>query len=54
MMITLRQGDLSSYYPIVRSSPVFMVIVSVLFLGESYSWLLIIGIACVLGGAFVL
>jgi len=54
LMVTLRQGDLSSYYPIVRSSPVFVVSVSVLFLGKSYSWLLLTGVACVLSGAIAL
>jgi drug/metabolite transporter (DMT)-like permease len=54
LIITLKKGDLSSYYPIVRSSPLFIVIVSVLFLGQSYSWSLVVGIACVLLGAFAL
>ena len=54
LVITLRRGDLSSYYPIVRSSPLFIVIVGVLFLGHSYSWELLAGIACVLIGAFAL
>jgi len=54
LIITLRRGDLSSYYPIVRSSPLIIVIVGVLFLGQSYSWSLLGGIACVLAGAFAL
>lgn len=54
LIITLRHGDLSSYYPIVRSSPLIIVLVGVLFLGQSYSWTVLGGIACVLGGAFVL
>jgi drug/metabolite transporter (DMT)-like permease len=54
LIFTLRHGDLSSYYPIVRSSPLFIVIVGVLFLGLSYSAVLLAGIACVLVGAFAL
>jgi len=54
LIVTLRRGDLSSYYPIVRSSPLFIVVVGVLFLGQSYSWYLLAGIACVLIGAFAL
>jgi len=54
LIITLRHGDLSSYYPIVRSSPLIVVIIGVLFLGESYSWMLLAGVACVLVGAFIL
>ncbi|MBL6930443.1 MAG: hypothetical protein ISR46_03005 [Rhodospirillales bacterium] len=54
LIITLRQGDLSSYYPIVRSSPLIIVIIGVLFLEQTYSWSLLGGIACVLIGAFAL
>ncbi len=54
LIFTLRHGDLSTYYPIVRSSPLFIVAVGVLVLGEIYSWTLLAGIACVLVGAFVL
>ncbi len=54
LIATLRRGDLSSYYPIVRSSPLFVVIVGVIFLGHSYSAVMLGGIACVLVGAFVL
>ena len=34
---TLARGDLSAYYPIIRASPVFIVIVGVVFLGRHYS-----------------
>ncbi|MBT4932154.1 MAG: hypothetical protein HOL66_10755 [Rhodospirillaceae bacterium] len=54
LTITLRRGDLSSYYPIVRSSPLVIVTIGVLFLDQSYSWTLLAGIACVLIGAFAL
>ena len=52
--LTLRHGDLSAYYPIVRSSPLFIVVVGVLFLGHSYSTPVLAGIAMVLVGAFLL
>ena len=51
---TFRRGDLSAYYPISRSSPLFIVVVGFLFLGESYSAALLAGIALVLAGAFAL
>ena len=51
---TLRRGDLSAYYPIARSSPLFIVVVGFLFLGESYSAALLAGIVLVLAGAFAL
>ena len=54
LVITLRRGDLSAYYPIIRSSPLFIVVAGVLFLGERYAWPFLIGIALVLIGAFFL
>lgn len=51
---TLRRGDLSAYYPIVRSSPVFIVIAGFLFLGETYSIFTIGGILLVVAGGFLL
>jgi len=54
LISTLQRGDLSLYYPIIRSSPLFIVAVGLLFLDYSYSWSLLIGIACVLVGAFAL
>ena len=54
LIVTLRYGDLSSYYPIVRSSPLIVVIIGVLFLGQSYASTLLAGVACVLVGAFAL
>lgn len=50
---TLRRGDLSTYYPIIRSSPVFIVAVG-LVLGQSYPLVLLLGIALVVIGAFFL
>lgn len=50
----LKRGDLSAYYPIARSSPLFIVVVGFVVLGESYSAALLTGIALVLAGAFAL
>ena len=54
LAMTLKRGDLSAYYPIARSSPLFIVAAGFLFLGESYSAALIAGIVLVLAGAFAL
>jgi drug/metabolite transporter (DMT)-like permease len=54
LVLTLRRGDLSVYYPIIRSSPLFIVLVGVLLLGERYAISLLLGIALVLCGAFLL
>ena len=51
---TLRRGDLSAYYPIIRSSPVFVVVVSVIFLGQTYPLIVVLGIAMVIGGGILL
>ncbi|WP_282605426.1 DMT family transporter [Pelagibius sp. Alg239-R121] len=51
---TLKRGDLSAYYPIIRASPVFVVIVGVLLLGQTYSPILLLGIALAVAGAFLL
>ena len=51
---TLRHGDFSIYYPITRSSPLFVVIVGFFFLGHQYTLTLILGFALVLVGAFLL
>jgi len=54
LVLTLRRGDLSVYYPIIRSSPLFIVLIGYLLLGERYSTSLLLGIALVLGAAFLL
>jgi drug/metabolite transporter (DMT)-like permease len=54
LVLTLRRGDLSIYYPIIRSSPLFIVCVGFFVLGERYSGILLLGIASVLVGAFYL
>lgn len=51
---TLSRGDLSSYYPIIRASPVFIVIVGVVLLGASYSWYVLLGMAMAIAGGFLL
>ncbi len=48
------EGDLSIVYPLIRSSPVFLVLWAVLFLGERFTSFGLAGIALVLGGVFVL
>ena len=49
---TYRDGDFSSYYPITRADPLFIAIISFLFLGKLYSFILIFGIILVFIGAF--
>lgn len=51
---TLNRGDLSAYYPIIRASPVFIVIAGVAFLGYSYSWEVLLGIFMAVAGGFIL
>ncbi len=53
-LLALKKGDLSVYYPIIRSSPVFIVIVGWAFLDLSISWALCGGIAVVLAGVFLI
>jgi drug/metabolite transporter (DMT)-like permease len=54
LVMTLRRGDLSAYYPIIRSSPAVIVLFGFLALGERYSLILLAGIALVLVGGFLL
>ena len=54
VVLALRTGDLSIYYPIARSSPLFVVIVGFLFLGHSYSPMMLGGVGLILVGAFLL
>ena len=51
---TLSRGDLSAYYPIIRASPVFIVLVGVSVLGATYSLYVLLGIAMAVAGAFLL
>jgi drug/metabolite transporter (DMT)-like permease len=54
LQATLRRGDLSVFYPIARSSPLFIVVVGVTLLGHRYSWTMLGGIVMVLAGAGML
>lgn len=54
LVATLRRGDLSAYYPIIRSSPAAIVLIGFLFLGQQYAPILLAGIALVLVGGFLL
>ncbi|MFQ5995129.1 MAG: EamA family transporter [Acidiferrobacterales bacterium] len=54
VVATLRHGDFSIYYPIMRSSPLYVVVVSALVLGHRYSVSMLFGIALVLISAFFL
>lgn len=51
---TFSRGDLSIYYPITRSSPLYIVLIGVLFLGESYTLTMFAGIVLVLLGGLLL
>lgn len=54
LILTFSRGDLSIYYPITRSSPLFIVVVGFLFLGQSYNWMMLSGIGLVILGGFLL
>lgn len=54
ILTAMRTGDLSVYYPIIRSAPVFMVFAGWLVLGESYSFEILIGVVLVTLGAWLL
>lgn len=51
---TLRRGELSTYYPIIRASPIFVVAVNVLLFGQSYSLFILLGIGMIMAGSFLL
>ncbi|NIR31377.1 MAG: EamA family transporter [Gammaproteobacteria bacterium] len=53
-LLTMRRGELSVYYPIIRASPVFVVIAGWTVLGHRYSSSLLAGIALAVTGAFFL
>jgi drug/metabolite transporter (DMT)-like permease len=50
----LRRGNLSIYYPIIRSSPIAIVVFSWLAMDQTYSWLTIVGIFTVLLGGLMI
>jgi len=54
LVATLKRGDLSAYYPIIRASPVFIVAFSFLFLGVTYDLPVLGGIFLVILGAVLL
>ena len=51
---TLKRGDLSAYYPIIRASPVFVVAASIILFGKTYPFTVLFGIAMVVCGGFLL
>lgn len=51
---TYSRGDLSIYYPITRSSPLFIVVVGVTVLGETYAWSTVFGILLVVIGGYMI
>ncbi len=54
IVLVLQRGDLSAYYPIIRSSPLAIVVLGFLLFGERYRPVLLLGIGLVLVGAFAL
>ncbi len=54
LVAVLRRGDLSAYYPIVRSTPLIVILFNFLVLGQSYDFLVILFVIIVLAGAFAL
>ena len=50
--ISLKEGELSVYYPIIRSSPLFIVAVNFLIFGYSYKLVTLAGIVLAVAGAF--
>ena len=51
---SLRVGDFSVNYPIIRSSPLFVVVVGYIFLNHNYSMEILLGIAIVIISAFMI
>ncbi len=51
---SLRVGDFSVNYPIIRSSPMFVVIAGYIFLNHHYSLEILLGIAIVIISAFMI
>ena len=49
---SLRDGDFSVNYPIIRSSPMFVVVAGYIFLNHHYSMEILLGIAIVIISAF--
>ena len=53
-VMCVKLGDVSVYYPIMRSSPLFVVVIGYFVLGQRYPFVLLAGIAIVLVAAFLL
>ena len=53
-VMCLKLGDVSVYYPIMRSSPLFVVVAGHFVLGQHYPFVLLAGIAIVLVSAFLI
>ena len=53
-LAALRRGNLSVYYPIVRSAPVAIVLFSFLALGQNYLWVTLAGIGLVMIGGLMI
>ena len=51
---SLRVGDFSVNYPIIRSSPLFVVVAGYIFLNHNYSMEILLGIAIVIISAFMI
>ncbi len=49
-----RRGDLSAYYPIIRSSPLVIVVLEMTMLGTDYSLATLAGIGLAVAGAFLI
>jgi drug/metabolite transporter (DMT)-like permease len=54
ILTTLKTGDLSVYYPIIRAAPLFIVVFGWLILGQSYGPVMLAGVALIMVGAFFL
>jgi drug/metabolite transporter (DMT)-like permease len=50
--ISLRHGELSVYYPIIRSSPLMIVAINLILFGYPYEWASLAGIGLAVAGAF--
>ena len=54
ILMTMKTGDLSVYYPIIRASPLFIVVGGWLVLGQRYGLVMLTGVGLVMVGAFFL
>ncbi len=54
ILTTMKTGDVSVYYPIIRAAPLFIVVVGWLLLGQRYGPMMLAGVGLVVIGAFFL